>query len=206
MDTPATNAGDHGYRLERLASLSSELADQIYAAHQCQFESTRADHPSFQGMHRAEFDGVIAAPGSFVFVVWDGLDIAGHAVVCRDLDAMWWVSPPYFEKHFAAEFTENRLFFVVALGTRHGTPPAVLNALIDGLSRAVATVSGTVIADFAGDNTEKFARYIAARSHVHTEITWQRLGLQSYHAFRTSDLREVGLDFREALATHEGPV
>ena len=134
----------------------AELRDPAWDFYQEIFDELRVLAVNRHLLYRHEFDELMAdhRASKYLAIDADGA-VVGLAAMTTQLDAVSLISPDYFRHHWPDLYAENRIFYVLFVGSQRGARGAgVFINLLREMYRPIGAANGKVFVDVCAYNEE----------------------------------------------------
>ena len=189
LSRPPTPLG----HVERLTAVPAELIEPFLAVYRAAFAPLETLAPARQSFDDDEFRHEMTDERVLKFVAYnaDG-EACAMAFMATDLNAVPWISVPYFAKKFPDHYARGAIFYVGALLVRtdkQGGPWA--KEVVDEMVRFVASNRGVATFDCCGFNVDvvKLPDTLARATHRLAYAETTELDQQRYYAYDMAGLR-----------------
>jgi len=180
-------------RVERLEVVPSDLIEEFLGVYRAAFKPLETLAPARQSFDDDEFREEMVDARVLKFVAYDkDGDACAMAFMATDLNAVPWISVPYFAKRFPDHYARGAIFYVGALLVRaekQGGPWA--KEIVDDMVRFVAERRGVATFDCCGFNVDvvKLPDTLARATHRLAFAECSELDQQRYYAYDMAGLR-----------------
>ncbi len=155
-------------------------------------------------LSRAEFTAMMNDRRVLKYVARDDDgDSVGLATLAREVEAVPWLSVPYFRRRWPQEYAEGRLYYVGFLFTHpahQGT--GLLRQMVRAVVRTLAEARAVTGFDISGYNRETYNLLIGLMRRAGPEVVPDVISLDE-HVYYAVTFRASGMD-GEAGATRDG--
>jgi GNAT superfamily N-acetyltransferase len=172
-------------------AIGPDVAARYWRLYDEAFAPLRLVSPHRQNLFEDEFHEEMNDERIIKFVLWDGDEAVGMALVATDVSAVPWVSAEYFAHRYPAHFADGRIYYFGALlmAPEHQRDGS-LQRLTAELVNFVLSNDGMVAFDCAGMNQRVVPRFTrAALEQQAAKLEGEELDAQHYHAFMPSGFR-----------------
>ncbi len=178
-------------RATQQQELEPDLIAQFWALYEIAFQPLQAASPCRQYLHKDEFYEEMTDPRIVKFVLWDDDEPVAMAFVANDLDAIPWISPPYFAARFPEEYAAKTIYYFGALLTvedrrRAGYGEHILAELIN----FVVANDGIAAFDTYSVNDMFLPLLIRTKTEEQASLDVHRLDTQTYYAYKARGFNE----------------
>jgi len=169
--------------LER--QLDEALVAKFWALYDMAFEAMKAASPCRQYLLEDEFREEMADDRILKFVLRDGGDPVSLAFVATDLTAVPWISPPYFQAQYPAEFAAGKVYYFGALLTVPDRRRAgYVDFLLAWLINFVVSNDGVAAFDCCQINDQFLPALIRKAGEEQARVEVSQLDAQTYYGYR----------------------
>lgn len=181
-----------GY-VDRTTVIPHDLVEEFLGVYRAAFQPLETLAPARQSFDDDEFRHEMADERVIKFVAYDADGNAcAMAFMATDLNAVPWISVPYFAKRFPDHYARGAIFYVGALLVRsekQGGPWA--KAIVDDMVRFVGERQGVATFDCCGFNVDvvKLPDTLARATHALAYAETMELDQQRYYAYQMAGLR-----------------
>ena len=179
--------------VERTTVVTGDLVEDFLAVYRAAFKPLETLAPARQSFDDDEFREEMGDERVVKFVAYDtNGEACAMAFMATDLNAVPWISVPYFAKRFPDHYARGAIFYVGALLVRtekQGGPWA--KEIVDDLVRYVAERRGVATFDCCGFNVDvvKLPDTLARASHALAFVETAEIDQQRYYAYEFAGLR-----------------
>lgn len=137
-------------------AISKPLGVELLRIYRSAFDPLAELSPVRQSLTDQEFWEEMNSADVLKFILWDQDEqAAGISLLATDLNAVPWLSPPFFQKRFPTEYAEGKIYYIGAMAidpTRHSGLwfAALLRAVIE----RAASDNCIICLDFCKYNVE----------------------------------------------------
>jgi len=180
-------------RVDRTTTVPPELTEEFLGVYRRAFAPLETLAPARQSFDNDEFRQEMVDDRVLKFVAYDADgEACAMAFMATDLDAVPWISVPYFRKRFPEHYARGAIFYVGALLVRaekQGGPWA--KEIVDDMVRFVASNRGVATFDCCGFNVDvvKLPDTLARATHALAYAETTELDQQRYYAYDMAGLR-----------------
>lgn len=169
--------------LER--QLPEELVVKFWALYDMAFAPLKAASPCRQYLLEDEFREEMADERILKFILRDGDDPVSLALVATDLEAVPWISPPYFQAQYPEEFSAGRVYYFGALLTVPDRRRAgYVDFLLAWLINFVVANDGVAAFDCCQINDQFLPALIRKASDEQARFEVAQLDAQTYYGYK----------------------
>ena len=180
-------------RVDRTTAVPAELVEEFLGVYRAAFAPLETLAPARQSFDDDEFRHEMTDTRVLKFVAYDTAgDACAMAFMATDLNAVPWISVPYFAKRFPDHYARGAIYYVGALLVRaekQGGPWA--KEIVDDMVRYVAEHRGVATFDCCGFNVDvvKLPDTLARATHRIAFAETVELDQQRYYAYQMAGPR-----------------
>jgi ribosomal protein S18 acetylase RimI-like enzyme len=170
-------------RVDVHSSIPAQLAETAWQLYVEAFDELRSAAVQRHVMLREEFEDLMRDRRVAKCLGYSGERLCALSTVTNQLDAVSLVSPDYFQRHWPAQFSAGRIYYIVFLGIHPDCrSTGLFERMCEEMYRVAGAAPGLVVFDVCRRNQEyRFPQAIrAALEQVHGEVRPHRLDEQTY--------------------------
>lgn len=178
-------------RVTQLLEVPSDIVEQYWELYDQAFEEMKTASPCRQYLRREEFYEEMCDHRIIKFILWDDdSEPVAMSLVATDLEAVPWISPPYFEKKFSEHYRKGIIYYFGALlTTHHDRQDGHAEYLLAELVNFVVGNDGIACFDCGGFNNVFLPTVIREATEKQANVLCEQLDTQTYYAYTSGGFK-----------------